>query len=164
MNVLKLIPVLIVALSSVGCVEGKLAGFKQSINDRVDAVIGRVAGATRDNGCVLGRIQTQACYYVVTVMYTSGNVVRGKTALKVCEQNRDSGNPAEDCSIFLSKQNEVYFRVKGTAQFQVDKDYELISDVTTPPTDELICVVMDDSTGTPDKNRCEPRERPLKRG
>jgi len=116
-----------------------------------------------ENACVLGVPQTVDCYYVVTITnpdYQNG-LIEGKTAKKACEQNRDSGNAGLNCEDSGLHFATRYFPVKGSPTFNRRDDYEFRSQVTKPPTAELVCLDSDgvrDETGT----RCAVRSTPLK--
>jgi hypothetical protein len=130
----------------------------QAIKTDIKALKQYITGPGRENPCHLGVPQTAQCYYVVTITaenYKTNGLRGGKTSKKVCEQNRDSGNPLEDCSRFSPA--ERFFPVKGSPALQKDSDYEFFSQVTDPPTAELVCVDQKGNV-TP---QCVARTTPL---
>jgi len=95
-----------------------------------------------ENPCSLGAPQTAQCYYVVNITtpkYVKGRI-GGKISKLACDQNKDSGNPGEDCTDFLATRQERFFPVKGSPALNPNADYEFFSQVTDPPTEELVCV------------------------
>ena len=160
MIVLRLVAMLGITALMAGCTAEKFETAKARFN----SLNAYLSGQTTQNPCILGIPQIAVCYYVVTITdatYTD-NRIKGKTALKVCEQNRDSANSDENCSGWLGRRQEISFPVKGSPVLQRNSDYEFLSQVNNAhPTAELECVVSDDATGTIDRTRCQPRTRAL---
>jgi len=120
----------------------------EGFNTHLKLLTQYIIGGRNENPCALGVPQTAQCFYLVTITtddYATNGLRGGKASIKVCYQNRDSGNPFEDCSKFNPA--ERHFPVKGSPALQKGSDYEFFSQVTTPPTSELVCVTVDDQTG-----------------
>lgn len=167
MNVSKLLLVFLLSTSLSSC--GRTMGILgddtaqdiKEIKSAMKTVNAYFTGQRTENPCVVGVPQTAKCYYVMTITsddYATNGLRAGKTSGKVCDQNKVSGHPLEDCTKF--NPGTHHFPVKGSPPMQKNSDYEFVSQVMTPPTSELICVVMDDTTGN-SVERCEPRTTAL---
>ena len=118
-----------------------------------------ITGRTTENPCADSGPATAICYSVKTIIgdhYVNG-LIKSKTANKVCEQNKASGNEYLDCTKFSPA--ERWISVKGSPTFEKGSDYEFYSQVTDPPTAELVC--LRGSTSDPTGTQCAVRTTPL---
>lgn len=145
MNVLGLLLALVFGALLSSCQQAGFSGPNpheqktDDIHQAISALYDRFTYGIAENPCLtIGAEQTENCFYVITIdkNHDDKGVYQGKFAVRVCTQNRRSGNPFEQCDEAHWKPAMHRFKVNGTPDLNEGSDYDLYSQ---PPSDVLTC-------------------------